>query len=125
MDRRKANGNLAYAPKSFTDAILRGGEDIRRHERRKRRLFRLSAAALAVVLAGTLGVVSLRFRRREDVTLAPSKGAPRQVWTHPEDAFYHRSSECRACLNGAVEMQMDTAKEFGKEACAECMWGDS
>lgn len=120
MDKRRSLGSLPDAPESFEQAIYEGSLRIRQYERRKKRLKTVLAAACFVAILGT-ATLTLRPEPMKDVLApAPVETAPREVWTHPDDTYYHRSPTCELCLEGTVQMQTDTAMEFGKEACPKC-----
>lgn len=121
MDKRR-NVNLPEPPRSFTEAIRRGGMEIRIYERRKRRALRAAAiaACISVCLIAMLAVV-LRPAPVEDVTLSQDgRLAVTEVWIHPDDAYRHADEQCPQRHPDAVKVPVETAKEFGKEACEKC-----
>ena len=117
---------LPDVPASFTAAILQGGARIRRYERQKKRVRRLAAAAACATLLIGAAVLLLMRPGIPDasVTLAPPETALKDVWVHPEDAYYHLAEDCPRAREDAVKMQKDTAREFEKEACPECIGGE-
>lgn len=108
---------LPEVPTEFTEAILKGGRKIRR----RRQLRTLSAVAAGLVMATFAGMTLTR--PAEDMVLTETTDAAqlREVWAHPDDAYYHADPACEACAHGSVLLEKTTALEFGKEACGKCV----
>lgn len=120
MDKRNKAFNLPDVPECFDQAIYAGMHRIRAYERRKKRIRTALAAACFVAILGTAALTLHPEPAVDSLSPVPAEAAPREVWVHPDDSCYHRSQECELCLEGAVQMQTDTALEFGKEACPKC-----
>jgi len=121
MDKRR-NVNLPEPPRSFTDAIRRGGMEIRIYERRRKRALRFGAIA-ACVAASFIAILTVALRPEpvEDVVLSPDRRiAVTEVWIHPEDECWHADEHCPQRHPDAVKVPVETAREFGKEACEKC-----
>ncbi|MEE1199548.1 MAG: hypothetical protein U0L09_02740 [Christensenellales bacterium] len=110
---------LPEPPKSFTDAIRSGGRKIRF----RRRLRRLSAAVACLIAVVTVAAHSVLLPVGRDAVLddTPVQILPKTVWAHPEDSCYHRTVDCPACHAGAVQLSRETALQFRKEPCPQCV----
>ena len=113
--------NLPPPPDVFSAAIRMGAEDIRRYERKKRRIVRISAAvACAVVCLTALLTIALRQPVQDTVLTQTGEVAVKDVWVHPDDPCWHADGSCVNKSAEAVVVPIETAQEFGKEVCEEC-----
>ena len=121
MSNKRIKQELPPAPRSFTDAIRLGAEDIRRYERRKKHVGQIAAAAACVVVCfAVLLTVLLRPPTPDTVLTQTGKLAVTDVWVHPDDPSWHADGNCVNKNSEAVIVPVETAQEFGKEMCEIC-----
>lgn len=111
-------------PDVFSEAILHGFADGRRHEKRRRAL--ISALSIAAVLALAMSGLWRGLNSGEDRVAAPSGGTEllsnsARVYASLDDAFFHANDQC----SGGVEMSLEAARGFGKAACPKCFSGET
>ena len=136
MNEREIKKLLSEMTPPMVNVFNDGMQKIHRYERRKKRMvWMISSACMAVILGLSLHFVNTREIRDSVITsyspviesnnpIAPTETSSciTTVWViiHPDDIYYHKANDCPMTIEESVSLPLETAVELRKEPCDIC-----